>query len=143
MKKSTDRPGSTFGFATVVEQYLDHQATAQTDINGGLLRPSPTEIIKSYPPPQEELDLHGMTAEEGEKAVRRFIEDCLSLRLATLRIITGKGLHSRGQPVLPSVTEAVLEELKQGGAILAHRWARKRQGRESGALIVYLPRGQR
>ncbi|MFH7325347.1 Smr/MutS family protein [Desulfurivibrio sp. C05AmB] len=121
----------------MIDHYLDDGLEAAAARNGRP-RPSLAQRLQSYPPVQEELDLHGLKAEEAEKALRRFVEHCLSLRLATLRIITGKGLHSPGPPVLPPVTEAVLQAMKQEKKVLAYRWEKKRSGR-SGALIVYLP----
>ncbi|ADH84802.1 Smr/MutS family protein [Desulfurivibrio alkaliphilus] len=125
------------GFGSLVDQYLDDlENVAKSE----KLPPKPTleQKLRRYPPPQEELDLHGLTAPEAEKAVKRFITHCRELRLATLRIITGKGLHSQGEPVLPPVTEAALATLQAEQKIAAFRWEKKRQGR-GGALIVYLP----
>ncbi|MFH7319696.1 Smr/MutS family protein [Desulfurivibrio sp. D14AmB] len=111
MKKNSNRSG--FAFAAVVEHYLPDQAGARAPAADQHEHPSLAARFRSYPPPQEELDLHGLTAEEAEKAIRRFVVRCREIRLTTLRIITGKGLHSPGQPVLPGVAEATLEELKR------------------------------
>lgn len=94
-------------------------------------------IRGQYPPPQEELDLHGLTAEEAEKAVFRFIGQCRELGLTTLRIITGKGLHSPGPPVLPGITEAALLTLQNERHVRDFHWEKKRRG-HGGAVIVYL-----
>lgn len=124
-------------FADLIDHYLDDRLEVAA-ARSGRSRPSLAKRLQSYPPVQEELDLHGLKAEEAEKALRRFVGRCLSLRLATLRVITGKGLHSPGLPVLPPVAEAALQVLKQEKKVLAYRWEKKRSGR-SGALIVYLP----
>lgn len=49
------------------------------------------------------LDLHGLTAEEARDEIRQFIDRLLSQTHGkfTVRIITGKGLHSRDGAVLP------------------------------------------
>ncbi len=148
-KAADQRPGGadpvqaeTAAEATVAECHRDEQAPALRAAKGGPPRPSLAERLCRYPPPQEELDLHGLTAEEAEEALRRFVGRCRGINLATLRIITGKGLHSPGQPVLPAVAEATLAELQREQSILAFRWEQRRRGRESGALIVYLARNQ-
>ncbi len=124
-------------FAALIDRYLDDlEAVAAAES----LRPqrSSRQHLQSYPPPQEELDLHGLTAVEAEKAIHRFIAGCRELRLATLRIITGKGLHSPGPPVLPPVAEAALVTMKDKKMVADFRWEKRRQSR-GGALIVYLP----
>ena len=94
-------------------------------------------LVSSYPPPQSEIDLHGMTSESAECRVRTFIWQSARDKLKTLRIITGKGLHSDGPAVLQDVTEAVLKEMQSAGSIFRYRWEKKAKYR-SGAVIVYL-----
>jgi DNA-nicking Smr family endonuclease len=43
---------------------------------------------------QEEIDLHGMTADEARVALRDFICECHDLRLGCVRVVHGKGLGS-------------------------------------------------
>lgn len=94
--------------------------------------------VHSYPPPQQSLDLHGCTLEEAELKTLAFIERGERLGLQTLRIITGKGLHSPGgKAVLPDATEQQLRLLKRQGDIYAFAWEKKVKSK-SGALIVYL-----
>ena len=51
--------------------------------------------------PVATLDLHGLTADQGERRVRDFVEMWRSRQPdAVLRIVTGKGLRSEGAPVL-------------------------------------------
>ncbi len=55
------------------------------------------------------LDLHGDTALEAERRVRDFIQT--QSRIAkgkVVHIITGRGLGSRGRPVLPGAVRKVL-----------------------------------
>ena len=88
--------------------------------------------------PQETLDLHGCTAQEAEAKTQRFIEASGRHGLKTVRIITGKGLHSPGgKAVLPDLIELQLSLLRKDGAITAFQWERKLKDR-SGALLVYL-----
>jgi len=59
--------------------------------------------------PVATLDLHGDTALEAERRVRDFI--LTQSRIAkgqVVHIITGRGMGSRGRPVLPGVVRKVL-----------------------------------
>lgn len=87
--------------------------------------------------PQKELDLHGCNGREAELRIESFIQACRHERLAMLRIITGKGLHSSGAPVLPDVAEHKLYELKEKKIITSFYWEKKYKS-TSGALIVLL-----
>jgi DNA-nicking Smr family endonuclease len=95
------------------------------------------ERIKSYPEPQEELDLHGYTAVQAESRTETFIRSARLRRLRTVRVIVGKGQHSNGKAVLPDVVEARIIQLKQNRLVLSYKWEKKDK-RKSGALIVYL-----
>jgi len=91
-----------------------------------------------YPPPQETLDLHGCTSQEAEDKTRHFIDNARTRGLRTIRIITGKGLHSPGGvAVLPDAIEQQLTLLKKEKAIAGFDWEKKVKSR-SGALHVYL-----
>ncbi|MFZ5760986.1 MAG: Smr/MutS family protein [Thermodesulfobacteriota bacterium] len=88
-------------------------------------------------PVDAELDLHGCTCLEAKTRVENFL---LTGRLAgrrAVRIITGKGLHSSGQPVLPDFVEELLRDLEESGSVRHYRWEQEGKGR-SGALICYL-----
>lgn len=84
-----------------------------------------------------ELDLHGCTCPEAKIRVENFL---LTGRLAgrrAVRIITGKGLHSPGHPVLPDFVEDLLQRLEEVGSVRHYHWEQGGKGR-SGALICYL-----
>lgn len=81
------------------------------------------------------LDLHGHTGEEAERAVHGWLADRIADGEPVVRLITGRGLHSAGPPVLPGVVEALLDELK-GSAV--ERWEREAGG---GVYRVRLRRG--
>lgn len=95
------------------------------------------QAIRGYPPPQEELDLHGRTSREAIDGTRAFVDKSRYRGKRTLLIIVGKGLHSEGRAILPDVVEAELARLRQEGKVLAHRWERGAK-RRSGAIVVYL-----
>jgi hypothetical protein len=136
--------GTLFGvkvdFAGEVEASLAGSDLAQVLVEkrGGVARP-PTlpEKLAAYPPPQEELDLHGCTGDEATRKTSAFINGVTVLRLKTVLIITGKGLHSEGPAVLPLVVDGCLAELKLAGRILHYSWGMKGRDR-SGAVVVFL-----
>ncbi|QTA88802.1 Smr/MutS family protein [Desulfonema magnum] len=96
-----------------------------------------SEKIKMYPLPEDEIDLHGYTAKEAEKKTESFIETARWKGILTLRIIVGKGLHSRGKAVLRDVVENKISELKKKNLVLTFKWE-KRGKLKSGSVIVYL-----
>ena len=61
---------------------------------------------------QAELDLHQMTRPEAEKAVKDFLEASARAGHTLVRLVTGKGLHSKTAPVLGEAVRAYLD--KQG-----------------------------
>ncbi len=92
------------------------------------------EKIKSYPEPQRMLDLHLLTSDEARRAIREFIHESAQQHLLTVRIITGIGLHSKGEgPVLLGLTEQILNEMRKNRRILGFEQAKK-----GGSFIVYL-----
>ncbi|MBN2096146.1 Smr/MutS family protein [Candidatus Peregrinibacteria bacterium] len=93
------------------------------------------EQVKHYPKPQRELDLHGKIANEAMREIDHFLQNAGSQRIRTVRIITGKGLHSPNmRSILPEVTEQKIAELKRVGNVLTFK---KEKG--GGAFVVYLP----
>jgi DNA-nicking Smr family endonuclease len=94
--------------------------------------------IKSSPPPQEHIDLHGCTAAEAEIRTENFLTRALRNHLKTVMVITGKGIHSKEGPVLKDVIETRLKIMKDDGSILTYLWEKKDR-EKSGALLVYLP----
>ncbi len=95
------------------------------------------ERIRRYPGPEAEIDLHGCTARQAQLKVESFVLASRKQGLHTVRIITGKGLHSPGEAVLPPLVEERLRELKRERMVLACRWEGKSR-RSSGSVIVYL-----
>ena len=92
------------------------------------------ERIKHYPKVQRELDLHGKTGSEAKREIERFIQNAQNQRIRTIRIVTGKGLHSpKQQSVIPEITEQKLSELKKSEVILSFKWEKQK-----GSIIVLL-----
>lgn len=95
------------------------------------------EQIKDYPLPQDELDLHGHTAEEAAQKIDAFLRTARVRGLRTVRLVVGKGLHSQLAPVLPGAAEQKVVALKKQGLVRTFVWEKRRK-LTSGALIVYL-----
>ncbi len=131
----------------VAFQEMMETALSQTDMaavaaekEAGLRPEKPKSLkarIKSYPPPQEALDLHGCTAMDAVAKVESFIQTGKGRGLKTVKIIVGKGLHSEEAAVLPRVVRSQLDRMKHRRLVLTHEWEKGAE-RRSGALIVYL-----
>jgi DNA-nicking Smr family endonuclease len=100
-------------------------------------RPSLRRRLRDYPPPQAELDLHGLTSAQAAERTEIFVRTSRQRGRRTVLIITGRGIHSDGRPVLPDVVESRIADLRRRNWILASQWERGSKER-SGALIVYL-----
>jgi len=85
--------------------------------------------------PEDEIDLHGMTIEEATDKVSLFLQRAVLNGFKTVRIVTGKGLHSNDGPVLRAVVEKILTH--QRDQVVEWGAAPRRMGGE-GALIVFL-----
>jgi hypothetical protein len=74
----------------------------------------------SRPPPRlpwgeihPTLDLHGLTADEAVRRTERWLNEQRSAGVHTVRVITGRGKHSVGPPVLRGEIEALLSALRR------------------------------
>jgi DNA-nicking Smr family endonuclease len=95
------------------------------------------ERLRKFPGPQAKIDLHGCTAREAELKTEAFVRTACKKGLRTIRVITGKGLHSEGEAVLPVVVEDRLRALKREKMVLACRWEGGSRT-SSGSVLVYL-----
>jgi len=86
---------------------------------------------------EDELDLHGMVAEEARQAVRAFLAESVAQRRACVRIIHGKGRGSG--PRGPVLKKSVNLWLRKHDAVLAFCSARAPHG-GTGAIYVLLAR---
>lgn len=59
--------------------------------------------------PQASIDLHGMTQAEAEAALAAFLEASALRGYEKVLVITGKGIHSQGEPILGKAARRVLE----------------------------------
>ena len=86
---------------------------------------------------QDEIDLHHMPAAQAEDVLRLFLNEARQHGRHCVRIIHGKGLHSRGEgPVLKPLVDRVLSRRAD---VLAYGSAPPSQG-GSGAVLVLLSR---
>lgn len=95
--------------------------------------------LERYPSPEQSLDLHGFTGIQAKLKSEHFIRNSHANGYFTLRIITGKGLHSENGAVLPDIVENLVFSLKSEGIILSFKWEKKRK-EKSGSMIIYLNR---
>jgi DNA-nicking Smr family endonuclease len=84
---------------------------------------------------EAQIDLHGLTLEQGRAQLREFLSAAVAGQRRCLRIVHGKGLRSgqRG----PVLKNAVNSMLRRSGAVLAFSSAGVRDG-GSGATLVLL-----
>lgn len=116
--------------ADIKKALSEKQASLEAD--------DPINAKKDYPRPQDELDLHNFTGEEARRKTESYVRNSQRNKLKTIRIITGKGIHSENAKavVRGTVSETVIK-LKKEGLISDYEWESKAEQR-SGAIIVYL-----
>lgn len=89
---------------------------------------------------QAELDLHGVTGNEARLMVQHFLAESVEKRLQKVRIVHGRGLHSKeGQSVLRDVVAQVVSESPN---VRAFGTPPPAEG-GTGAMWVILQRGRR
>jgi DNA-nicking Smr family endonuclease len=92
---------------------------------------------------QSHLDLHGLTAEEGHRALVEFVLRAMSLGQRCVLVIHGRGLNSPGQrSVLKNGVKEWLTQGELGRRVLAFSSARPYDG-GAGATYVLLRRERR
>ncbi len=129
-------------FTEMMESSLSEQTirTALREKNDTLLPEKALTInekIKDYPDPEDQIDLHGCSADEAAVRTESFIQAARRKGARTVRIIAGKGLHSEEKAVLPHVVEDKIVDLKKNKLVLTFKWEKKSK-LKSGAVIVYL-----
>ena len=84
-------------------------------------------------PAQKVLDLHGLIQADAKTELDYFIKTCLKLGVRKALIIHGKGLHSKGKPILKTF---VMEYLSRHPDILEYDQAGIRQGGAGATWII-------
>lgn len=97
--------------------------------------------LEKYPLPEKTLDLHGYTSIQAKLKTENFIKSSFKQGYFTLRIITGKGIHSLAGAVLPDITKDLVNELIEEKIVLSYKWENiSKHDNSSGSMIVYLNR---
>ena len=93
-------------------------------------------------PVDDVLDLHGLTQEQAEQRLERFIPSAFANSLSTVLIVTGRGLHSKdGIGVLRGLVETWIRS--EGERFIAqYGEAPRAQGGEGAVVVVLRPRSQ-
>ena len=87
--------------------------------------------------PQAVLDLHGLSSQEAEQALDRFIFQARRTGARKVLIVHGKGNHSQGEPVLQGVVRRYLEKCPYTGAFASAK--RKHGGRGATWVVIRAP----
>lgn len=88
--------------------------------------------------PTKTLDLHGLTLQQADIRIRSALLTARMEGVKVMRIVTGKGLHSRsGKAILRDHTDSLLLDFQKNGEIRAFRWEGKTL-KKSGAVQVRL-----
>ncbi|MQA88787.1 MAG: hypothetical protein GEU90_00935 [Gemmatimonas sp.] len=72
----------------------------------------PRSIRNSWGSVYPTLDLHGRTAPEAEREAELWLIDQRFEGETMVRLVTGRGLHSVGSPILPGAIEGLLSRLR-------------------------------
>jgi len=82
------------------------------------LRPLPSR-------PDHTLDLHGMLKDDALRKVEITVKDMKARGYLVLRIITGKGKHSKNEPVIRDAVNDLLFQLKRAGHLKNILWEKR------------------
>ncbi len=83
-----------------------------------------------------ELDLHGLTREEALDHLERFIASAVNRHVKAVLVITGRGNHSEGEPVLQKAVTGWLRT--EGSGLVAEFASAPRELGGTGAFVVFL-----
>lgn len=101
----------------------------------GLPRDILRKLRRSHWVIQEELDLHGLTADEAALATAAFLAECRVHGIRCVRIIHGKGRGSRGRE--PVLKVRIRAQLQRRDEVLAYVEPREIDG-GGGAVVALL-----
>ncbi len=123
-------------FASMLDSYPpesgDHPESSAD--NTGSSRSS-DELHRGHPrnwPVDRRIDLHGMTVQQASVSLENALNEAVRTNQRKLLIIHGKGLHSRGEPVLKKRVMEILDAHPRAGM----RGQAPRSEGGSGALWV-------
>ena len=125
--------------ATKVVFEIEHQGEEFQGRAPGVSRRELRRFYAASTEPVREVELHGLTAEEGRAAVRRALGRARKEGGRWLHVIHGRGLRSQDGAVLKRALPGWLAEPPHGGAVLAFVCSRRLAG-ATGATRVWLRR---
>ncbi|MBP5405690.1 Smr/MutS family protein [bacterium] len=135
--KDTKKDQKTESFADLLEEYSDidfeihkREKESSAEEQKEFFRPRSENVL-----PEFQIDLHGLTQDEAEKVVETNVRAMKSGRIYKIRIVTGKGLHSKNSPVLRNAIDILLRQLKKEGCCSKIEWDKK-SVEESGQVDV-------
>jgi len=96
------------------------------------------KLRRGHIPVAEEIDLHGLTADEAHSALAEFLSEAVTERKRCVRVIHGKGLRSG--PGGPVIKRRIGRWLRRRDEVLAFCSARPMDG-GTGAVYVLLKTG--
>ncbi|HUL94982.1 MAG TPA: Smr/MutS family protein [Usitatibacter sp.] len=113
---------------------------AEVEDDGSYLRPGlPRDILRklrrTHWVVQDEIDLHGLTADEAALETAAFMADCRKRGLRCVRVVHGKGLRSPGRE--PVLKRRVRRLLARRDDVIAFVEPRAAHG-GGGAVVVLL-----
>ena len=135
--KTEKKEGEKESFADLLDEYSDidfeihkREKESSAEDQKELFRPRSENFL-----PEFEIDLHGLNQDEAEKVVETNVRAMKSGRIYKIRIVTGKGLHSKTSPVLRNAIDILLRQLKREGCCSKIEWDKK-SVEESGQVDV-------
>lgn len=119
------------------KSWLDKYAPDKHDLKEKSTKVRRKELLTGYKklPVEEEIDLHGYTADEAIRILDNFIDSMQKRHVKKILVIHGKGLHSQGGDGI--LKHEVKRYLERSGKCGAFGHPKSSQG-GSGALWVVL-----
>jgi len=93
-------------------------------------------LRRGEPPPEREIDLHGLDARAAQQRVRGAIETARAEGVRCLLVIHGRGRRSPGEAVLRRGLPAWLTRPPLDRAVLAYTRAPERLGGDGASLVL-------
>jgi DNA-nicking Smr family endonuclease len=97
------------------------------------------ELRSGAIPPDIEIDLHGMTRAEAQRALAATLRDAIAERKRCVLVVHGRGSRSPGAPILRDALPQWLAQAPHGASVLAFAAGEAQRG---GATYVLLRRAR-
>lgn len=93
--------------AAIIDQYPP-ETTDEDEDNSDQPDEEP-RISPKRLPPEDSIDLHGMSGEQARRTLRRFLTESRARGLRKVLIVHGKGNHTQSPPILKRIVTEELE----------------------------------